>query len=162
VIVPANAYLAAAECAIQVGARPVYCDVVEETANLAPSTVAEHLTHRTRAIVAVHAYGHPVDLDPLMELARRGGIHVIAGIAHAFGGTYKGRKLGTIGDAAATSFARKGVTVAGQGGMAFTPHEEVHRRMAQLHRHGWDRGEAYASTVHTVGFNYTMTESLAA
>src|SRR5206468_13098505 len=69
VIVSANAYLAAAECAIQVGARPVYCDVVEETANLAASTVAEHLTRRTRAIVAVHAYGHPVDLDPLAELA---------------------------------------------------------------------------------------------
>lgn len=162
VIVPANAYLAAAECVLQVGARPVYCDVLEDTANLDASTVAPHLTPRTKAIVAVHTYGQAVDMDPLMHMAARARVHVIEDIAHAFGGMYNGRRLGTIGDAAATSFARKGVTVAGQGGMAFTRHDDVYQRMVRLHRHGWDRGDAYRAAVHAVGFNYTLTESLAA
>jgi dTDP-4-amino-4,6-dideoxygalactose transaminase len=162
VIVPANAYLAPAECTIQVGARPVYCDVREDTANLDASAVGPLLSRRTRAIVVVHTYGHPVDMDPLLNLARREGIYVIEDVAHALGGTYKGRMLGSIGDAAAASFARKGVTVAGQGGMVFTGDQEVYRRMVQLHRHGWDRGDAYRTAVHAVGFNHTLSESLAA
>ena len=98
VIVPANAYLAAAECTLQVGARPVYCDVLEETANLDVVTVEPWLTPRTRAIAAVHTYGHPVDMDPLIDLARRKRLFLIEDIAHALGGKYKGRMLGTIGD----------------------------------------------------------------
>ena len=162
VIVPANAYLTAAECTLQVGARPVYCDVLEETANLDVVTVEPQLTPRTRAIAAVHTYGHPVDMDPLIDLARRKRLFLIEDIAHALGGKYKGRMLGTIGDVGVASFARKGVTVAGQGGMAVTADGDVARRMARLRRHGWDRGDAYRGEVYAVGFNYTLSESLAA
>jgi dTDP-4-amino-4,6-dideoxygalactose transaminase len=162
VIVPANAYLAAAECTLQVGARPVYCDVLDETANLDIRTVEPVLTPKTKAIAIIHTYGHPVDMDPLVQLARRRRIFLIEDAAHALGGKYKGRMLGTIGDVGVTSFARKGVTVAGQGGMVFTTDGTLARRMVQLHRHGWDRGDAYRGDVHAVGFNYTLSETLAA
>lgn len=162
VICPASAYLAAAECTINVGARPVYCDVLEDTANADIRTVERAVTPRTRAIVVVHTYGHPVDMDPIMDMARCRGIFVIEDLAHAMGGRYRGRPLGSIGDMAFTSFARKGVTVAGQGGMAFTSDPEWARRMARLRRHGWAQGEPSGRTVEVVGFNYTLSECLAA
>jgi dTDP-4-amino-4,6-dideoxygalactose transaminase len=162
VVCAANGYVSGAECAIQAGATPVYCDVLDATANLDASTVEPLLTPRTKAIVAVHLYGHPVDMDPLMDLARRRGLFVIEDLAHAFGGRYKGRPLGSIGHASFTSFARKGITVAGQGGMAFTGEPEWARRIALLRRHGWERDFAYRSRLALVGFNHTLSESLAA
>ena len=162
VVCAANGYLSGPECAIHAGATPVYCDVLDTTANMDARTVEPVLSPRTKAIVAVHLYGHAVDMDPLMDLARRRGVFVIEDLAHAFGGRYKGRTLGSIGHTSFTSFARKGVTVAGQGGMAFTSDPEWARRMALLRRHGWERGFAYRSRLRLVGFNHTLSESLAA
>jgi dTDP-4-amino-4,6-dideoxygalactose transaminase len=126
------------------------------------STIEPHVTAKTRAIVVIHTYGHPVDMDPIMDLGHRRGILVIEDVAHALGGEYKGRKVGSIGDAGFVSFARKCVTVAGQGGMAFTSNRDWAQRMAQLRRHGWDRVDTYRSQVALVGFNYTLSECLAA
>jgi dTDP-4-amino-4,6-dideoxygalactose transaminase len=162
VIVPANGYVSAAECALNVGARPVYADVLEDTANLDVRTIEPHLSARTRAIVVIHTYGQAADLDPILDLARRRGILVIEDVAHALGGAYRGRRLGGLGDLAFVSFARKGVTVAGQGGMALTDNPDWARRMVQLRRHGWDRDDIYRSDVAAVGFNFTMNECQAA
>jgi dTDP-4-amino-4,6-dideoxygalactose transaminase len=162
VIVPANGYLSAAECTITVGARPVYCDVQEATANLDVETVEQHLSSKTRAIIVIHTYGHAVDMDPLIELARARGIYVIEDAAHALGGEYKGRRLGSIGDVGFVSFARKCVTVAGQGGMAFTNNAGWAQRMMRLRRHGWDRGDPYRGDVAIVGLNCVMNECQAA
>jgi dTDP-4-amino-4,6-dideoxygalactose transaminase len=162
VVCAANGYLSGPECAIHAGAKPVYCDALHTTANMDVTTVEPVLTPRTKAIVAVHLYGHPVDMDPLMDLARRRGLFVIEDLAHAFGGRYKGRALGSIGHASFTSFARKGVTVAGQAGMAFTSEPEWAHRMTLLRRHGWERGVAYRGRLTLVGFNHTLGESLAA
>lgn len=162
VIVPANAYLSVAECAINAGARPVYCDVLDATANMDIATVEPLVTPRTRVIGVVHTYGQAVDMDPIVDLARRRGIHVVEDVAHGLGGEYRGRKLGAIGDIGFTSFARKGVTVAGQGGMAFTNDAAWADRMTRLRRHGWRKGDAYRSEVAMVGFNYTLSESHAA
>jgi dTDP-3-amino-3,4,6-trideoxy-alpha-D-glucose transaminase len=162
VVCAANGYVSGAECAINAGATPVYCDVLDATMNLDVATVEPELSPRTKAIVAVHLYGHPVDMDPIMELARRRGLFVIEDLAHALGGRYKGRPLGSIGHAGFTSFARKGVTVAGQGGMAFTSEPEWARRIVLLRRHGWERGYAYRSRIALVGWNHTLSESLAA
>ena len=162
VISPANGYLTVAECTIHSGAQPVYCDVDDATANMDIQTVEPLVTPRTKAIVVIHTYGHPVDMDPIMDLARRRGIPVIEDVAHALGGEYKGRRLGAIGDIGFVSFARKCVTVAGQGGMAFTANRERATRMRQLRRHGWNREDAYRSHVAMVGFNFTLSESHAA
>jgi len=162
VIVPANGYVSAAECALNVGARPVYADVLEDTANLDVRTIEPHLSARTRAIVVIHTYGQAADLDPILDLARRRGILVIEDVAHALGGAYRGRRLGGLGDLAFVSFARKGVTVAGQGGMALTDNPDWARRMVQLRRHGWDRDDVYRSAVAVVGFNFTLNECQAA
>lgn len=162
VVVPANGYLSAAECTIALGARPMYCDVEEATANLNVETVEPHLTVKTKAIIVIHTYGHAVDMEPLMALARRRGIYVIEDAAHALGGEYRGRRLGSIGDVGFASFARKCVTVAGQGGMAFTNDARWAERMMQLRRHGWDRGDPYRSQVALVGLNCVMNECQAA
>jgi perosamine synthetase len=162
VISPANGYLTVAECTINVGARPVYADVLESTANMDITTIEPLLSPRTKAIVIIHTYGHPVDMDPIMDMARRRGIYVVEDIAHALGGEYKGRRLGSIGDAAFVSFARKCVTVAGQGGMVLTGNREWAQRMVQARRHGWTREDTYRSQVAMVGFNFTFSECLAA
>ena len=161
-IVPANCYVTAAECAVNVGAKPVYCDVLESTANADMRTIEPLVTPRTKAIVPIHTYGHAVDFDPIGDLARRHGIFVIEDAAHALGGRYKGRQLGGLADIGFVSFARKCVTVAVQGGITFTNSAEWARRMAQLRRHGWDRADVYRSSVHLVGFNFTLNEGQAA
>ncbi|MDR7418426.1 MAG: DegT/DnrJ/EryC1/StrS family aminotransferase [Armatimonadota bacterium] len=162
VIVPANGYVSAAECTLNVGAKPVYSDVLESSANMDVSTIEPRVTPRTRAIVVIHTYGHAADLDPILDLARRRGLFVIEDIAHALGGEYKGRRLGGLSDIGVVSFARKCVTVAGQGGMALTNNAAWARRMVQLRRHGWDRDDIYRSGVSLVGFNFTLNEGQAA
>jgi dTDP-4-amino-4,6-dideoxygalactose transaminase len=162
VIQPANAYLSIAECTVNLRARPVYADALASTANIDIRTLESLVTPKTRAIAVVHTYGHPVDMDPIMALARRRGIFVIEDVAHALGGEYKGRKLGSIGDIGFVSFARKSVTVVGQGGMAFTADETSARKMRQARRHGWDRGDTYRSNVAMVGYNFTLGECQAA
>ena len=89
--------------------------------NLDPADVARKITPRTRAIVPVHLGGYPVDMDPLLDLARRHGLAVIEDAAHGFGGTYKGRQLGTLGDFGAFSFHEvKNITSLGEGGLLVT------------------------------------------
>ncbi len=162
VICPANGYLSAAECVLNAGARPVYCDVLDSTANMDITTIEPLVTPKTKAIIIIHTYGHAVDMDPIMDLARRRNILVIEDAAHALGGEYKGRKLGTIADLGFASFARKCVTVAGQGGMTFTDNATWADRMVRLRRHGWDRTDPYRSEVALIGFNAVMNESQAA
>ena len=162
VICPANGYLSAAECVLNAGARPVYCDVVDSTANMDITTIEPLVTPKTKAIILIHTYGLAVDMHPIMDLARRRNIMVIEDAAHALGGEYKGRKLGTIGDLGFASFARKCVTVAGQGGMTFTNNATWADRMIRLRRHGWTRTDPYRSEVAFIGFNAVMNECQAA
>jgi dTDP-3-amino-3,4,6-trideoxy-alpha-D-glucose transaminase len=147
---------------IHTGARPKYADVLESTANVDVSTIEPHLTSRTKAIIVIHMYGHPVDMDPVLELARARGLYVIEDAAHALGGSYKGRPLGSLSDISFASFARKCVSVAGQGGMSFTSHPEWATAMYQYRRHGWNPADAYRSTVGRIGYNFTLNESNAA
>jgi dTDP-4-amino-4,6-dideoxygalactose transaminase len=162
VIQPANGYLSIAECTVNLRARPVYADVLESTANIDIRTLESLVTPKTKAIAVIHTYGHPVDMDPIMNLAHRRGIFVIEDVAHALGGEYKGRKLGSIGDIGFVSFARKSVTVVGQGGMAFTANQAWAKKMLQARRHGWDRTDTYRSNVAMVGYNFTLGECQAA
>jgi perosamine synthetase len=121
VIIPAITFIATAAPVLRKGAKVVFADVQRDTVNLDPADVARKITPRTKAIVPVHMGGYPVDMDPIMDLARAKGIAVIEDAAHGFGGTYKGRKLGAIGDFGAYSFHEvKNITSLGEGGLLVT------------------------------------------
>lgn len=121
VIVPAITFVATMAYPLAVGAKLVFADVNPRTINMDPEDVARKITPRTKMIVPVHIGGYPVDLDPIMELAKKHGILVLEDAAHAFGAMYKGRHIGTIGNFAAFSFHEvKNITSFGEGGIATT------------------------------------------
>ena len=121
VIVPAITFVATMAYPLAVGAKLVFADVDPRTINMDPADVAKKITDKTKMIVPVHIGGYPVDLDPIMEIARKHNILVLEDAAHAFGAMYKGKKIGTIGDFAAFSFHEvKNITSFGEGGIATT------------------------------------------
>ncbi len=121
VIVPAITFVATMAYPLAVGAKLVFADVDPRTINMDPADVARKITPRTKMIVPVHIGGYPVDLDPIMKLAKEHNILVLEDAAHAFGAMYKGRHIGTIGDFAAFSFHEvKNITSFGEGGIVTT------------------------------------------
>ena len=121
VIAPANTFIATIAYPLAVGAKVVLADVDPRTVNMDPKDVARKITRRTKVIIPVHIGGYPVDMAPIMRLARKRGIVVIEDAAHAFGGSYRGKKLGTIGDFGSFSFHEvKNITSFGEGGIVCT------------------------------------------
>jgi len=121
VIVPAITFVATMAYPLAVGAKLVFADVDPLTINMDPKDVEKKITDKTKMIVPVHIGGYPVDLDPIMELAKKHDILVLEDAAHAFGAMYKGRKIGTIGDFAGFSFHEvKNITSFGEGGILTT------------------------------------------
>lgn len=121
VIVPAITFVATMAYPLAIGAKLVFADVDPRTINMDPEDVRRKITPRTKMIVPVHIGGYPVDLDPIMEIAKEHDILVLEDAAHAFGAMYKGRHIGTIGDFAAFSFHEvKNITSFGEGGIATT------------------------------------------
>ena len=121
VIVPAITFIATMAYPLGAGAKLVFADVDPRTLNMDPADVARKITSKTKMIVPVHIGGYPVDMDPIMALAKQHGILVLEDAAHGFGGEYKGRKLGTIGHFGAYSFHEvKNCTSFGEGGVLVT------------------------------------------
>jgi len=121
VIVPAITFVATMAYPLAIGCKLVFADVDPITINMDPADVARKITPKTKMIVPVHIGGYPVDMDPIMELARKHNILVLEDAAHAFGAMYKGKKIGTIGDFAAFSFHEvKNITSFGEGGIVTT------------------------------------------
>lgn len=118
VIVPAITFVATMAYPLAIGAKLVFADVDPRTINMDPKDVERKITPKTKMIVPVHIGGYPVDLDPILEIAKKHNIVVLEDAAHGFGGEYKGRKLGTIGDFGAYSFHEvKNITSFGEGGI---------------------------------------------
>ena len=137
VIVPSRTFIASASCAVMRGATPVVADVDRDSQTLTVETIRAVMTPRTKAIVAVHLAGWPCDLDPIMELAQRHGIKVIEDCAQAHHALYKGRHVGSIGDAGAFSFCQdKIMTTGGEGGLMTTNDTDVWDRCWSLKDHG--------------------------
>ena len=119
---------------------PIPADTAPGIYNVGPEQIEERITERTSAIVAAHIAGHPVDMDPVMEIARSKGIPVVEDCAQAHGATYKGRLVGTIGDIAAFStMSGKHHATGGQGGLVYTKNEELYWRARQIS----DRGKPF-------------------
>ena len=128
-----NTYVATAFAISYCGATPVFVDIDPKTYNLTAELVAEKITPKTKAIVPVHLYGHVVDMDPLMELAKKHNLWVLEDASHAHGGYYKGRRVGSLGDAAAFSFyPSKNMGAYGDGGIITTSNQELYEKIKML------------------------------
>jgi len=160
VIIPTFTMIATANAVIYCGAKPVLVDMEPNYWQMDINQVADKITPRTKAIVPVHIYGHPTDMDPLMELAQKHGITVIEDAAEAHGAEYKGRRTGGLGDAAGFSFYGNKIITTGEGGMVTTNNREIAKLAWNLRDH------AFSSERHFwhkfVGFNYRMTNLQAA
>lgn len=160
VIVPAYTFVASAMAVLHHGAVPVFCDVDPRTYNLDPSKIEERLTHRTRAVLAVHIHGMPADMDEILDVADRHGLAVIEDVAQAHGGVYRGRKVGAIGECAGTSLNQSKNLSGGEGGLFVTNDDEMHKTARRLTVFGEDLVplEARAFWSHGVGWNYRNQE----
>ncbi len=137
VICPAHTFFATVEAVLHAGAVPVLVDVEPDTLTLAPEAVRAALTPATRALLPVHLYGHPADMDPLLAIAREHGLRVIEDAAQAHGARYRGRRCGSLGDAACFSFYfAKNLGALGEGGFVATDDAETAERVRLLRDHG--------------------------
>jgi len=164
VIVPAHTFIASATPVLHQCAIPVFADVDEHTFCVEPRSVRERVTDKTKAIVAVHLNGHPADLDALIEIAKPRGIFVIEDAAQAHGAKYKGRMVGTIGDAGCFSFWEdKIITTGGEGGAIVANDDALVERMRRIRHHGEGPIEEERAYYHLdLGYNYRMTSIQAA
>lgn len=159
VIVPSNTYIATWLAASHCGATPVPVEPVEGTYNLDPARVAAAITPRTRAIIPVHLYGQSADMDPLMALAREHNLKVIEDGAQAHGALYHGRKVGSLGHAAAFSFyPGKNLGALGDGGAITTDDDDLAQKLRTLRNYGSQK--KYHNEV--PGFNSRLDELQAA
>ena len=158
VLVPDYTFVATATSVLMVGARPVFVDVDLKTFNISVDDVLEKISPRTRAIIAVHLFGHPADVKALREITQERGLILIEDAAQAHGAEAYGEKVGSFGDAAIFSFyATKNITT-GEGGMVVTNNKKVADRIRLLRNHG-----QIAKYVHeTLGGNFRMTSIQAA
>lgn len=139
VIVPSNTYIATALAVTYVGAVPVFVEPDIRTFNLDPSKIEEKITEKTKALMPVHLYGQPCDMDPIMELAAKHQLFVIEDCAQAHGALYKGKKIGTFGDAAGFSFyPGKNLGALGDAGAAVTNEEHIAKKLRALGNYGSD------------------------
>jgi perosamine synthetase len=160
VIVPTFTMIATINAVTYCGATPVLADSEAEYWQMDVEQVRAKITPRTKAIVPVHIYGHPVDMDPLMDLARQHGITVIEDAAEAHGAEYKGRRAGGLGDAAGFSFYGNKIITTGEGGMITTDDRDLARLCWNLRDHAFSTERHFWHKF--VGFNYRMTNLQAA
>jgi len=171
VVVPSRTFIASASCVVARGARPVVADIDPVSQNLTADTIRAVLTPRTRAIIAVHLAGWPCEMEPIMSLAREQGLHVVEDCAQAHGARYRGRPVGSFGDAAAFSFCQdKIISTGGEGGMLLTNNAVLWEKAWAYKDHG-KSCDAVFRRVHAPGFrwlhesfgsNWRMTEMQAA
>lgn len=140
VIIPAYTFFATAGTVMSVGATPVFVDIDPASYEMDVTQIESCITPRTKAIIPVHLYGHPAEMDPILEIARVHGLKVIEDNAQAFGATYLNRKTGAMGDIGCLSFfPTKNLGAFGDGGMVVTNDPVVAERMRMLRTHGWKK-----------------------
>lgn len=139
VLVPSNTYIATALAVTYVGAAPVFVEPELRTFNMDASKIAQAITEKTRAIIPVHLYGQSCNMDPIMEIAHNCGLYVIEDCAQAHGATYKGKKVGSFGDAAGFSFyPGKNLGAFGDAGAVVTNNEVLAEKIRALSNYGSD------------------------
>jgi perosamine synthetase len=160
VIVPDLTFIATANAVAYTGARPVTVDIDAETLCIDPAAIEGAITPRTRAIMPVHLYGHPADMDAINAIGARYGLVVIEDAAEAHGAEYKGRRVGALGRCGVFSFYGNKVITSGEGGMITTDDEALYRTARRLRDHAMSPSKRYWHE--EVGYNYRMTNLQAA
>jgi perosamine synthetase len=160
VVLPSLTFVATANAVAYTGARPVFADSELYTWNIDPEAAARVITPHTRAIIAVHLYGHPTDMDPLRTLADRNDLTIIEDAAEAHGARYKGRRVGSLSDVAIFSFFGNKIITTGEGGMVLTDDTALAERCFFLENQARHKENPYWHA--EIGYNYRMTNIQAA
>ncbi len=152
-------FIATADVVSLLSATPVFVDITKDTFNIDPHKIEGKITRKTKAIIPVHLFGHPADMDSICSLARKYNLKVIEDCAQAFGATYKGQKVGTFGDCGCFSFfPSKNLACYGDGGMIVTGKEDLAKKVRLLRNHG-----SIVKYQHkTLGYNSRLDEIQAA
>ena len=160
VVVPDLSFIATANAVLMAGATPVFCDIDRDTMSIDPARIRPKITRRTRAIVAVHLYGHPADMDAINEIASEYELPVIEDAAEAHGAKVRGRRVGGLGTCGVFSFyANKNLTT-GEGGMITTQDLRLAERCRYLRDHAMSKSQRYWHE--ELGYNYRLTNIQAA
>ena len=160
VIVPSFTYIASVSTIVLTGATPVFVDSLPTSWQMDPEDVLRKITPHTKAIMVVHLYGHPCEMDAITKIARERNIFILEDCAEAFGSKYKGKHVGTFGDLSTFSFYGNKTITTGEGGMVVTNDETLYDRAYHLKMHGLAKYREYWHDV--IGFNYRMTNICAA
>lgn len=159
VVVPGFGFMAAANVAIHMGAKPVFTEVDGDTWCMTSASIESHLTPKTKAIIPIHTYGNVCDMDPILELAGHHGIAVIEDAAEAIGSTYRGRMAGTLARIGVYSFHATKTITTGEGGAAVTNDTELYDRMKLFRNHGMSSRRYWHDVA---GHNFRLTNMQAA
>ena len=154
VIVPSLTYIATANAVRYVGAIPVFADISPDSWCIDPRCVEDHITPRTKAIIAVDLYGHPADYDKLMKISAQNGLYCIEDAAEAHGALYKGRRTGGLADIAAFSFFGNKIITCGEGGALTFNNDALHYRVMALRGQGMDPAKRYFFPM--IGHNFRL------
>jgi len=159
VIMPDFTIISCAKSILQSGAKPVFIDVESDTWNIDPKKIREKINSNTKAIMVVHLFGHPCEMDEIMQIASEHNLKIIEDCAEAHGAEYKGKKVGSFGDVACFSFYSNKIITTGEGGMVITNSDEIAERLRLL------RNLAFTEprfVHHDFGYNYRLTNVQAA
>jgi perosamine synthetase len=160
VIVPSFTFISTANAVTFTGAKPVFVDSEPNTWNINPLEIKKAITAKTKAIIPVHLYGHPANMDTILDIALEYNLAVVEDAAEAHGALYKGKKVGSLGDMGMFSFYGNKIITTGEGGMIVTNNKNLAEKMRVLRDHGMDPKRRYWHSV--LGYNYRMTNIQAA
>lgn len=160
VIIPTFTMIATANVVTYLGAKPVLVDSESRTWNIDPDKIEAKLSARTKAIMPIHTYGHPADMDKVLKIAKKYNLYVIEDAAEAHGAEYKGRKVGSIGDITCFSFYANKIVTCGEGGMLTTSNKKLARTAWILKNHAFSKERHFWHKY--LGFNYRLTNLQAA
>ena len=157
VIVPSFAFIAVANAVRHERATPIFVDIEPDTLNLDPSRIESAITFRTRAIIVVHTFGCPANLEAILAIARRHALRIIEDASEAIGAEYKGRRVGVFGDAGIFSFYPNKQITTGEGGIVVTQNPEISRFVRKIRNQGRDDPESWFQHSE-LGYNYRISD----
>jgi perosamine synthetase len=160
VVIPDLTFAATANAVLYTGAKPVLVDVEADTWNMDPRQLEKAITENTKAVIAVHLYGHPCDMERILDICDRHEIVLVEDAAQAHGAEYKGKKVGSFGKVGCFSFFANKLITTGEGGICVTDDAELTHRIEHLRDHGMSPKKRYWHEA--VGYNYRMTNLQAA
>jgi len=160
IIVPSFTYIASVNAIYYTGAKPVFVDSTNDSWQMDPADVIKKITSKTKAILAVHLYGHPCDMDKLTKISSDYNLFLVEDSAESFGSKYKEKFIGGFGNISTFSFFGNKTITTGEGGMVSTNDEKIYNKVVHLKGQGLAEGKEYYHDI--IGYNYRMTNICAA